>query len=253
VFSRWGFTPFRPPEQRAKMGLQITVNQSGLMITVLLVDDHNIVRQGLKALLTTEADISVVAEAQTGREAVQIAAKIHPEVVVMDLAMPLLNGWEATRQILKVAPAAKILILSTYDSDEHVQQAIAAGAAAYLIKQTAAADLVKAIREVRKGNAYFSPPIAQRLRERTYQAGTQPQPGEPEVELTLREAEVLQLIAEGFANKQIAAELGLSVKTVEKHRQQVMNKLDIHDTASLVRHAAAKGIIETNLAGVPET
>src|SRR5215469_16956330 len=222
-------------------------------ISVLLVDDHNIVRQGLKALLTAEGDISVMAEAQTGREAVQLAAKLHPEVVVMDLAMPLLNGWEATRQILKVAPSAKILVLSTYDSDEHVQQAIASGAAAYLIKQTAAADLVKAIREVRKGNAYFSPPIAQRLRERTYQNGTEKPPQAPEVELTLREAEVLQLIAEGFANKQIAAELGLSVKTVEKHRQQVMNKLNIHDTASLVRHAAAKGIIETNLAGVPQT
>src|SRR5947209_1508591 len=162
-------------------------------ISVLLVDDHNIVRQGLRALLIAEGDMTIVAEAQTGREAVQIAAKLHPEVVVMDLAMPLLNGWEATRQILKVAPAAKILVLSTYDSDEHVQQAIAAGAAAYLIKQTAAVDLVKAIREVRKGNAYFSPPIAQRLRERTYQGGTEPQPGKPEVELTLREAEVLQL------------------------------------------------------------
>src|SRR5215469_13633009 len=138
-------------------------------ISVLLVDDHNIVRQGLKALLTAEDDITVVAEAQTGREAVQLAGKFHPEVVVMDLAMPLLNGWEATRQILKVAPSAKILVLSTYDSDEHVQQAIASGAAAYLIKQTAAADLVKAIHEVRKGNAYFSPPIAQRLREKTYE------------------------------------------------------------------------------------
>jgi DNA-binding NarL/FixJ family response regulator len=173
----------------------------------------------------------------------------------MDLAMPLLNGWEATRQILKVAPSAKVLVLSTYDSEEHVQQAITAGAAAYLIKQTAASDLVKAIREVRKGNAYFSPCIAQRLREKTYLAGseTNPEPTVPNVELTLREAEVLQLIAEGFANKQIAAELGLSVKTVEKHRQQVMNKLDIHDTASLVRHAAAKGIIEANLAGVPQS
>lgn len=225
-------------------------------ISVLLVDDHNIVRQGLKALLTAEGDITVAAEAQTGREAVQLAAKIHPEVVIMDLAMPLLNGWEATRQILKVAPTAKVLVLSTYDSDEHVQQAIAAGAAAYLIKQTAAADLVKAIREVRKGNAYFSPPIAQRLRERTYPANSETNPGQPapapNVELTLREAEVLQLIAEGFANKQIAAELGLSVKTVEKHRQQVMNKLGIHDTASLVRHAVAKGIIEANLAGVPQ-
>ncbi len=225
-------------------------------ISVLLVDDHNIVRQGLKALLAAEGDITVAAEAQTGREAVQLAAKLHPEVVVMDLAMPLLNGWEATRQILKVAPSAKILVLSSYDSDEHVQQAITAGAAAYLIKQTAAADLVKAIREVRKGNAFFSPPIAQRLRERTYLAASQTNPETApaaNVELTLREAEVLQLIAEGFANKQIAAELGLSVKTVEKHRQQVMNKLNIHDTASLVRHAAAKGIIEANLAGVPQS
>jgi DNA-binding NarL/FixJ family response regulator len=223
-------------------------------ISVLLVDDHNIVRQGLKALLSAEGDITVVAEAQTGREAVNLAAKLRAEVVVMDLAMPLLNGWEATRQILKVAPTAKILVLSTYDSDEHVHQAIAAGAAGYLIKQTAAADLVKAIREVRKGNAYFSPPIAQRLRETTYHSASEMKPAHPSnVELTLREAEVLQLIAEGFANKQIAAELGLSVKTVEKHRQQVMNKLDIHDTASLVRHAAAKGIIETNLAGVPQT
>jgi len=222
-------------------------------ISVLLVDDHNIVRQGLKALLTAEGDIAVIAEAQTGREAVQLADKLHPDVVVMDLAMPLLNGWEATRQILKVAPSAKILVLSTYDSDDHVQQAIASGAAAYLIKQTAAADLVKAIREVKKGNAYFSPPIAERLREKTYQGTADPKPASgPEVELTLREAEVLQLIAEGFANKQIVAELRLSVKTVEKHRQQVMNKLNIHDTASLVRHAAAKGIIETNLAGVPQ-
>ena len=130
-------------------------------ISVLLVDDHNIVRQGLKALLAAEGDITVVAEAQTGREAVQLAAKLHPEVVVMDLAMPLLNGWEATRQILKVAPSAKILVLSTYDSDEHVQQAIAAGAAAYLIKQTAAADLVKAIREAGRipvqRNTFYEP------------------------------------------------------------------------------------------------
>ncbi len=221
-------------------------------ITVLLVDDHNIVRQGLKALLAAEGDITVIGEAQTGREAVNLALKCRPEVVVMDLAMPLLNGWEATRQILKAVPTAKILVLSTYDHDEHIQQAIAAGAAAYLIKQTAAADLVKAIREVKKGNAYFSPTIAQRLREQTCRSANGESIKAPNVELTPREAEVLQLIAEGFANKQIAAELGLSVKTVEKHRQQVMNKLDIHDTAGLVRHAAAKGIIETTLAGVPK-
>ena len=218
------------------------------MINVLLVDDHNVVRQGLKALLTAESDIAIIAEAQSGREAVNLADNHRPDVVVMDLAMPLLNGWEATRQILKTVPSVKIEILSTYDTDDHIQQAIGAGAAAYLIKQTAAAELVKAIREVKKGNAYFSPAIALRLREQTCRpVETAPPTKSPAVELTIREAEVLQLIAEGFANKQIASELGLSVKTVEKHRQQVMNKLDIHDTAGLVRHAAAKGIIETNL------
>ena len=222
-------------------------------ITVLLVDDHNIVRQGLKALLAAEPDITVMAEAQTGREAVHLAGTLRPEVVIMDLAMPLLNGWEATRQIIKAAPSARVIILSTYDSEEHIQQAIAAGAAAYLIKQTAASDLVKAIREVRKGNAFFSPAIAQQLRQQTCRSLSGEQSTKaPNIELTFREAEVLQLIAEGFANKQIAGELGLSVKTVEKHRQQVMNKLNIHDTAGLVRHAVAKGIIETNLAGVPE-
>src|SRR5512140_1069426 len=120
-------------------------------ISVLLVDDHNIVRQGLKALLMAEGDITVIGEAQSGREAVQLAERLRPEVVIMDLAMPLLNGWEATRQIMKVLPSAKTIVLSTYDTEEHIQQAIAAGAAAYLIKQTAAADLVKAIREVKKG------------------------------------------------------------------------------------------------------
>jgi DNA-binding NarL/FixJ family response regulator len=181
-----------------------------------------------------------------------MVAKHRPEVVVMDLAMPLLNGWEATRQILKTVPSAKVVVLSTYGDDEHIQQAIASGAAAYLLKQTAAADLVKAIREVVKGNAFFSPAIAKRLREQTCRVSDQAEEPKPaDAELTPREAEVLQLIAEGFANKQIAAELGLSVKTVEKHRQQVMQKLNIHDIAGLVRHAASKGIIEMTAAGVP--
>src|SRR5437667_3437351 len=131
-------------------------------ISILLVDDHNIVRQGLRALLIAEGDITIVAEAQTGREAVQLAAKLHPEVVVMDLAMPLLNGWEATRQIIKAVPSTRIVVLSTYGDDEHIQQALGAGAVAYLLKQTAAEDLVNAIRQVRKGNAYFSPEIATR-------------------------------------------------------------------------------------------
>jgi len=219
-------------------------------INVLLVDDHNVVRQGLKALLLAEGDITVVAEAQTGREAVQLADSHLSEIVVMDLAMPLLNGWEATRQILKAVPSAKIVVLSSSSDDEHIQPAIAAGAAAYLLKQTAAVDLIKAIREVKKGNAYFSPPIAKRLREQSCRSEGDNQ-AKGDVELTPREAEVLQLIAEGFANKQIASELGLSVKTIEKHRQQLMHKLDIHDIAGLVRHAAAKGVIEMSRAGVP--
>jgi len=222
-------------------------------ISVLLVDDHNIVRQGLKALLTAETDMTILAEAQTGREAVVLASKLRPDVVVMDLAMPLLNGWEATRQILKAVPSARVIVLSTYGDDEHVQQALSAGAAAYLLKQTAAEDVVQAIREVLNGNAYFSPAIAKRLREQTRQEPGDVQQSRPDVELTQREAEVLQLIAEGYANKQIAAELNLSVKTVEKHRQQVMQKLGIHNIAGLVRHAAAKGIIEANLAGVPNS
>ncbi len=222
-------------------------------ISVLIADDHNIVRQGLKALLLAENDMTIVGEAQSGREAVQMVDALHPDVVLMDLAMPLLNGWEATRQIVKAHPAVRVLVLSSYHDDEHIQQAVAAGVAAYLIKQTAGADLVKAIREVKRGNAYFSPAIAQRLREQSCRFSNGEPLKMPAVSLTHREAEVLQLIAEGFANKQIAGELGLSVKTVEKHRQQVMNKLNIHDTASLVRHAAAHGIIETVRAGVPET
>lgn len=227
--------------------------------TVLLVDDHNIVRQGLKALLACESDITILAEAQSGREAVQLASKLRPEIVIMDLAMPLLNGAEATRQILKAVPNTKVVVLSSYGDDEHIQQAISAGAAAYLLKQTAAAELVKALNEVKRGNAYFSPAIASRIREQTCAAVTAqpaPAPGGPParpnmMDLTSREVEVLQLIAEGFANKQIASELGLSVKTVEKHRQSVMKKLNIHDIAGLVRLAVEKGIIEMNMAGVP--
>jgi len=220
-------------------------------ITVLLVDDHNIVRQGLKALLLAEGDITILAEAQTGREAVQMAGQLRPDIVLMDLAMPRLNGWEATRQILKAVPSAKVIILTTYGGDEHIQQAIGAGAAAYLLKHTAANELVKAIREVHRGEAYFSPAIAERLREHTCRTMGKEPDATAEPGLTPREAEVLQLIAEGFANKQIAGELGLSVKTIEKHRQQVMHKLNIHNIPGLVRHASAKSVIEMRRTGIP--
>jgi DNA-binding NarL/FixJ family response regulator len=216
-------------------------------IGVLLVDDHTVVRQGLRALLRAEEDMEVIGEAENGRQAVMLARKTPPDVVVMDVAMPLLNGLEATRQILKSLPTTKVLVLTSYGDDECIEQLMQAGATGYLIKQTAANDLLKAIREVQRGNAYFSPAIAKRLRDQCREQFTTGQPAKKAGELTSREAEVLQLIAEGFSNKQIAAELEISIKTVEKHRQQVMNKLNIHDVAGLTRYAISKGLIERNL------
>ncbi len=215
-------------------------------IKVLLADDHVVVRQGLKALLSAENDMEIVGEADNGRIAVQMTPKLLPNVVVMDIAMPVLNGLEATRQITRATPGVRVLILSSYSDDEYVSQVTEAGAAGYLVKQTAGVELIKAIREVHRGNAYFSPAIAKRLRDQCREAFTAGQPIKRRSDyLTTREAEVLQLIAEGRANKQIAAELCISIKTVEKHRQQVMNKLGIHDVAGLTRHAIARGIIET--------
>jgi len=215
-------------------------------IRVLLADDHMIVREGLRALLEAEGDIDVVGEAQTGRQAVQLTQRLRPDVVIMDVAMPLLNGLEATRRIRKVVPAAKVLILSAHGDDMYVEQATLAGAAGYLIKQTSADLLARAIREVRKGNTFFSPFIAHRLHGSSLKSpngrGAIKKKG---TVLTSREAEVLQLIAEGKANKQVAASLGISIKTVEKHRQHLMSKLDLHDTAGLTRYAIATGIIES--------
>ena len=216
-------------------------------ISVLLVDDHTVVRQGLRALLRAEEDIEVIGEAENGRQAVALARKSPPDVVVMDVAMPLLNGLEATRQILKLCPTTKVLVLTSYGDDECVEQLMKAGACGYLIKQTAANDLLKAIREVQRGNAFFSPSIAKRLRDQCRAAFSNGQPTRRTGELTSREAEVLQLIAEGFSNKQIASELAISIKTVEKHRQQVMNKLNIHDVAGLTRYAISKGMVERSM------
>ncbi|HUR45648.1 MAG TPA: response regulator transcription factor [Candidatus Saccharimonadales bacterium] len=214
-------------------------------ITVLLADDHAVVREGLRLLLESTEDIQVVGEVENGRKAVEMAKSLRPDVVLLDLAMPNLNGLEATRQILKEVPGVKVLILSSFSDDDRVQELIEAGAIGYLAKQTAAHDLVKGIREAKKGNATFSPSISRRLlekcRETFVNGGAVKRKGNT---LTTREAEVLQLIAEGYANKQIAAELGISIKTVEKHRQQVMNKLNIHDVAGLTRHAIQKGIID---------
>jgi DNA-binding NarL/FixJ family response regulator len=214
-------------------------------ITVLLADDHTVVRQGFRALLEADPDIKVVGEAETGRQAVQLACELRPDVVVMDIAMPLLNGLEATRQILKELSGTKVLILSSYNDDEYVQQFTEAGAAGYLLKQTAVTELLKAIHEARRGNAFFSPAISKRIMEHyreTFSKSVRVK--ERRGLLTARETEVLQLIAEGLSNNRIGVELDISTKTVEKHRQQLMNKLNIHEIAGLTRYAIAKGVIK---------
>ena len=209
-------------------------------ITILLAEDHLIVREGLRALLKLERDLRVVGEAGNGREAIKLARTLCPDVIVMDIAMPLLNGLEATRQILQAQPTARVIILSAHSDDAYLESVLALGAAGYLIKQSAASILPQAIRQVHQGQLFFSPRIARRLQQRKLSPASGPK-------LTAREMEVLQLIAEGHANKQTADHLHISIKTVEKHRQSLMAKLDIHDTASLTRYAIATGIIESSV------
>ena len=221
---------------------------SSTQITVLLAEDHMIVREGLRSILEAEGDIEVVGQAQDGRQAVELAKALLPAVIVMDIAMPRLNGLEATRQILKIAPATRILILSAHSDDAYVEQVMSLGAAGYLIKQTSLLILAKAIREASKGNTFFSPSIAKQLRDKDKRSlDREGLPSKKISTLTSREVEVLQLIAEGKANKETAAELGISIKTVEKHRQALMEKLNIHDIASITRYAISKGIIESSL------
>jgi DNA-binding NarL/FixJ family response regulator len=217
-------------------------------VAVLLVDDHAVVRQGLRALLEAEGDMAVVGEAENGRQAVALAKKTVPHVVLMDVAMLGMNGVEATRQIVKKVPSARVLVLTSYGDDDYVSQLMEAGAVGYLVKQSAAADLLRAVREVHKGKSFFSPSIAKRLHREGDGSLALGPPGQKCVKLTSREAEVLQLVAEGLANKQIAAELSISIKTVEKHRQQAMNKLNVHDVASLTRYAIAKGWVQPSAA-----
>lgn len=217
-------------------------------ITVLLAEDHMIVREGFRKMLEMEDDLQIVGEAEDGRKAVAMVKKLSPAVVVMDIAMPLLNGLEATRQILKAIPGTRILILSAHSDDAYIQDATDSGAMGFLLKQASAHVLAEGIREVNKGKLFFGPFIAKRLRERERKsldrAGS---PKSRNVRLSSREMEVLQLIAEGEANKQIAAELGIGIKTVEKHREHLMGKLDIHDTAGLTRYAISAGIIESGV------
>jgi DNA-binding NarL/FixJ family response regulator len=208
-------------------------------ITVLLADDHTVLRQGLRALLGLHPDLEVVGEAGNARAAVAAAKRIQPDVVLMDVAMPLLNGREATRKILEVAPGARVLVLSCNSDDDCVAQMLEAGATGYLLKHAVADELAQAIRDVRRGVKVLSPAIAKR-RQDNQQAAFVHGCEDRRTRLTARQTEVLQLIAESFSNQEMAAELGISIKTVEKHRQQLMNNLDIHDVAGLTRFVIAQ-------------
>lgn len=217
-------------------------------IRVLLAEDHTMVREGLRMMLRMEPDMEVVGEAQNGRRAVSMALKLLPDVVMMDIAMPGLNGLEATRQLLKKLAGTKVIMLTAHCDDAYVQSASDSGAVGFLLKQDTAHDVSTAIREVFKGRTFYSATVSRRLgrlspksHDRAGKIRTKPSL------LTPREMEVLQLIAEGKANKETASDLGISIKTVEKHRGHLMDKLDIHDTAGLTRHAIATGIIESSV------
>jgi len=217
-------------------------------ITVLLAEDHIIVREGLRKMLELETDLEVVGEAQDGRQAVALAQKLQPDVVLMDIAMPRLNGLEATCQLLKEVPKTKVVILSAHSDDAYVKKAVESGAAGFLLKQTSAHDVGRAIREVHNGKTFFTSSIAKRQeRLNPRSIDSKGVPSRTVAKLTSRETEVLQLIAEGKANKETAAELGIGLKTVEKHREHLMQKLDIHDTAGLTRYAISAGIIESSV------
>jgi DNA-binding NarL/FixJ family response regulator len=215
----------------------------------MVADDHTVVRQGLCMLLNFEKDITIVGEAGDGREAVQNAEALRPEVILMDISMPHLNGLEATQRILTSQPAIRIIILTAHVDDTSIQRVLDSGAAGYFVKDTPRAALAEAIRAVHAGKVCFSPGVERRMHELSSSSGSDSSAITRQVaQLTSREKEVLQLIAEGRANKQTADELGISVKTVEKHREHLMEKLGIHDTASLTRYAIAAGIVECNVA-----
>ena len=208
------------------------------MIQVLLADDHVVVRQGLKVLLEREG-FHVVAEASDGQQAVQLAKQFQPDVAVLDLAMPILNGLDAAREIQKVSENTKPIILTMHTENHYILEGLQAGAKGFVMKTHAAEDLVQAIREASRGRTYLSPEVSQTVVQ-AYQDKIDIRP-EP---LSPRERQVLQLIAEGKSTKEVAGLLNISVKTAETHRTRIMEKLDVHETAGLVRYAIRRGMIE---------
>ena len=212
-------------------------------IKVLLAEDHTIVRKGIRVLLDAEADIEVVGEAENGQEAVALVEKFMPDLALIDNTMPILNGLEATRQIKKRFPQVKVLVLTMHTTAEYVSQFLQAGVSGYLIKQTAPKELIRAIRAIHQGDSFLSPAISKVVIEGYIQHASTPQTQDNYETLTDRERQILQMITEGLSNREIAEELCISVKTVNNHRTNLMDKLNIHNTAKLVKYAIRKGVI----------
>lgn len=213
---------------------------------ILVADDHEVVRRGLCTLMRAQPDWEVCGEAVNGREAVDKALKLKPEVVVLDIGMPTLNGLDATRQILKAIPQTRILILTLHDSDYLVQEVLNAGARGFLLKSDAARDLVAAVEALRWNKIYFTPKVASMVLDgylRRDVSGSEPE-AEPRGRLTPREREIVQLLAEGKSSKEVAVLLGLSVKTAETHRSNIMRKLELHSVSDLVLYAVRNNIVQ---------
>jgi DNA-binding NarL/FixJ family response regulator len=209
-----------------------------LPIRILLADDHTLVRQGLRALLEREG-LEVVAEAGDGQAAVRVARERCPDVAVLDFSMPLLNGRDAAREILRACPRTRAILLTMHSEDQYVLDALQAGVKGYVLKAQASEDLVRAIHEVQRGMMYLSPGVSQAVVDASLNKAELPR--DP---LTSREREVLQLVAEGKSTKEIAKLLAISFKTAESHRTRIMKKTDIHETAGLVRYAVRRGLIQ---------
>lgn len=220
---------------------------------ILVADDHEVVRKGLAALLQSQPDWQVCGEAADGREAVDKAQQLKPDVVILDIGMPSLNGLEATRQILKTNPQARVLILTLHDSDQVVREVLNAGARGFLLKSDAARDLVAAVEALRRDKTYFTSKVATMVLEGYLKGGT---PGQPiptpggRNRLTPREREIVQLLAEGKSTKEVAVALGLSVKTAETHRSNIMRKLQLHSVSDLVLYAVRNNIVHVVQAGI---
>jgi two-component system, NarL family, response regulator NreC len=212
------------------------------MTTIVLADDHHIVRQGLRALLEAESDLKVIGEAGDGLEAVRHVETLNPGVLVLDLMMPGLNGLDVLRKLKKRSPQTQIVILSMYANEAYVLEALSNGASAYVLKDSSSADLVQAVREAAAGRRYLSPPLSARAIE-AYQEKAKAATLDPYQTLTSREREVLHLAAEGLTNNEIASRLGISSRTAETHRSNLMHKLDLHTQADLIRFALRRGII----------